>query len=501
MNAPPQTPPEKLAPNSPESEQAVLCSILMDSNRLFDVSTFLQPVDFFIVKNRWVFEAILALSEAHQSIDSLTVTEKLRNWTEGTSNRLDLIGGSAYLAEILNGDCHYYHIETYAKLVQAAAIRRRLLAAASAIAQTALEENAPIETIIDKAESTLYQVTERHAADEVESAGQIASRYYDQVESLYQKKTAMLGIPTGFNGLDQKLSGLQKGLLYVIGAPPGVGKTALTLHFAMHQAKQNIPSLFLSLEMSPEQLINRLIGSSMNLNTHDLQVGNLDDDQWKRFTDGLADVRKWPLMIDANPDLTIARLRGKARRLKHQAHIQAVYVDYLQLMHEPGYEKSREQEISAISRGLKLLAKELDIPVVVCAQLNRDVEKRADHRPQLSDLRESGAIEQNADVVMFLYRDDIYNPETTERPNQCDIITAKHRNGPTGIDTLYFRKEYTQFTGMERSKIDLGIEVEKPKSPIKPMLPTPKPAKPAPVYLPNWNEPKERDFDEEEFGR
>ncbi len=492
------TSPEKLAPNSPEAETAVLCSILTDSNRLFEVSAFLQPSDFFVVRHAWIYEAILSLSEARQSIDRLTVIDKLRAWGEGSTNRLDMVGGSAYIADLMNGDCHGLHIETYAKLVQTAAIRRRLLAAASAIAQTALEENSPIETIIDHAESALYKVTERRAADEVETAGQIATRYYDQVESLYQKKTTMLGIPTGFNGLDQKLSGLQKGLLYVVGAPPGVGKTALTLHFAMHQAKANIPAAFFSLEMSPEQLINRLIGSSMNLNTHDLQVGNLDEDQWKRFTDGLADVRKWPLLIDANPDLTISRLRSKARRLKHLAHIQAVYVDYLQLMHEPGYERAREQEISAISRGLKLLAKELDLPVVVCAQLNRDVEKRADHRPQLSDLRESGAIEQNADVVMFLYRDDIYNPETSERPNQCDIITAKHRNGPTGVDTLYFRKEYTQFTGMERKVLDLEKDWKPaPMSkPVAPMMP-----KPAKILLPNWNEPRTDREDEEEFGK
>lgn len=471
----------------------------MDANKLFEVSTYLQPSDFFTLKHQWIYEAILALSEARQSIDRLTVMEKLRNMPEGSSNRLESIGGAAYLAEIQNGDCHYFNIEAYAKLVQAAAIRRRLLAAAADIAQTALEENSPIETIIDHAESTLYKVTERHAADEVESAGQIASRYYDQVESLYQKKTTMLGIPTGFSGLDNKLSGLQKGLLYVVGAPPGVGKTALTLHFAMHQAKANIPCFFLSLEMSPEQLINRLIGSSMNLNTHDLQVGNLNDEQWKRFTDGLADVRKWPLLIDANPDLTISRLRGKARRLKHQAHIQALYVDYLQLMHEPGYERSREQEISAISRGLKLLAKELDIPVVVCAQLNRDVEKRADHRPQLSDLRESGAIEQNADVVMFLYREDLYK-ENSERPNQCDIITAKHRNGPTGVDTLYFRKEYTQFTGMEKKPLDLSgwhdAPLPAPAPALKPVL-----LRPAPVYLPNWTEPPDDDRDDGDDGK
>lgn len=451
-----ESPPEKLAPNSPEAECAVLGSLLYKPECFLEIANILTAADFFIVRNAWVWEAIEALSKAEppQAIDNLTVIEIMRTWKTGTGGyRLDAIGGSAYITGLINATADYEHAETYAYIVRNAAIRRRLLSAAADIATIALQENKPIQQILEHAESTFYGVSHIPQVTQVESAGAIANRYYDTVDQLHQKKADLLGVSTGYATLDKLTSGLQKKSIYIIAACTSMGKTTFALHLAMNGARNHVPALFLSLEMDRDQLINRLIGSSMNLNTQQLQLGDLNDDEWQRFTSGLSMVGRWPLFFDDNPDLSIAQLRTIIRRGIHEARIEVAYIDYLQLLNAPRRD-NREQQVSYLARGVKRLAMELDIPIVLCAQLSRKVEERQDKRPQLSDLRESGSIEHAADVVMFMYRDDKYH-ENSERPNQCDINIAKNRNGPLGMETLYFRKEYTQFTPMVKSKIDL----------------------------------------------
>jgi replicative DNA helicase len=446
--------PEKIAPHSVEGEEAVLGSILINPAALFEVAAFLQASDFFIVRNGWVWEAINAVHERGEAIDSLTVIQELRS-----RGQLDSVGGSAYITYLINNTPTHIHAETYGRIVERAAIRRRLLAAASDIAQTALEENAEINEVIDHAESTLFGVTERRLRKDMMPIRLAVSDYYDHVEYLYEHQDEPLGLPTGFTNLDQLLGGLQKGDLCIVAARPGVGKTSFMMSIARNastRAGKPTTIAVYSMEMSTEQLVQRLISAETGINSQRLRLGNLDEHEWGRFTEASAKLGNLRLFLDDTPAISVPQMRTKSRRLYREHGLDLVVVDYLQLMTAGvGRSENRVQEISYISRGLKELARELNVPVLAAAQLSRAVEQRQDKRPQLSDLRESGSIEQDSDVVMFIYRDELYN-EATDRPNQADILIAKHRNGPTGVVTLYFRKEVTQFADLEKRTIQLG---------------------------------------------
>ncbi len=445
--------PDQLAPHSIEAEEAVLGSILINPDVLSEVSAFLQGSDFFIVRNQWVYEAILTIHERGEAIDNLTIVQELRN-----QGRLESIGGSSYVAYLINNTPTHIHAETYGRIVERAALRRRLLAAASEIAQTALEENAEINEVIDHAESTLFGVTERRLRKELIPMRQAVSDYYDHVEYLHEHKDESLGLPTGFTDLDKLLGGLQKSDLCIIAARPGVGKTSFMLSIALNAARAAKPTTIavFSMEMSTEQLVQRLISAETGINSQKLRLGNLDEREWGLFVESTNKLGGLRLYLDDTPAVSIPQIRTKCRRLYREHNLDLVIIDYLQLMQAGiGRSDNRVQEISAISRGLKELARELNVPVLAAAQLSRAVEQRQDKRPQLSDLRESGSIEQDSDIVMFIYRDDMYN-ENSERPNQADILVAKHRNGPTGVITLYFRKEVTQFTNMAKSNINLS---------------------------------------------
>lgn len=500
--------PERLVPNSPEAEEAVLGSILICPDVLVDLADIVAPADFFLVKNDRVYQVLLRLFNAREAIDNLTVIEVLGQIPESAkkipdtlkpvppgdgTTWLDSVGGSAYITYLINNTPTHIHAETYARIVKRAAIRRRLFAAASDIANIALQENWPIEKVLSTAESTLFGVTNTAESAEIEPVSAVTARLYDDVAAMHTEQKAMLGIPTGYHALDRLLSGLQRKRLHIIAAPTRVGKTTFMLHLAMNQARlpEPIPSLFLSLEMDRQEIVTRMVASAFNLDTQKLQLGDLNEQEWKSFTDGLADVEHWPIYLDDTPDLDPARLKRLIRRWQHEAGIQVVYIDYLQLMESGRRFKGgeREQEITYICRSLKKVAMTLDIPLVLCAQLSRKVEDRADKKPQLSDLRESGSIEHTADVVMFIYRDDLYH-ENSERPNQADIIIAKHRNGPTGVIPLYFHKEYTQFSPLQTGTINLR---EGYGEPAPQQWPTPPPRRTAPILLGDGFGEKEQD--------
>ncbi|MEP7287443.1 MAG: replicative DNA helicase [Chloroflexota bacterium] len=608
--------PDQLAPHSVEAEEAVLGSVLINPDAILEVAAFLQASDFFIVRNAWVWDAITAIHERSEAVDNLTVIQELRS-----RDQLDSIGGPSYITHLINNTPTHIHAETYGRIVERAAIRRRLLASATRIGQLALEENAEISDVIDHAESELFAVTERRLRRDMIPLHIAASEYYDRIEYLYEHQDEPLGMPTGFTDLDQLLGGLQRSDLVIVAARPGVGKTSFMLSIALNAARLGTArTAIYSMEMSTEQLVQRLISAETTINSQKLRLGNLDEREWGVFVEATGKLSNLRIFMDDTPAISIPQMRTKSRRLYREHGLDLIIVDYLQLMSGGvGRNDNRVQEISTISRGLKELAREINVPVLAAAQLSRAVEQRQDKRPMLSDLRESGclagdtliylpdrgrsipirdlvgqsdfrvlslnpetwkfesaavsnafctgvkpvyrltmelgrniratanhkfltikgwkrldeltigdclalpemqteiqaqfavyadehsenpspnsekgwgevnwdkidsilpdgeadvydltvpaysnfiannvivhnSIEQDADIVMFIYRDDMYN-EASDRQNQADIIVAKHRNGPTGVVTLYFRKEVTQFTNMQKSNINLA---------------------------------------------
>ncbi|MCZ2094691.1 MAG: replicative DNA helicase, partial [Anaerolineae bacterium] len=439
------------APHSVEAEEAVLGSVLLNSDSLFEVASFLQPDDFFIVRNSWVWEAILRLQERNEQIDYVTVVEELRQ-----QGRLDDIGGAAYITYLINHTPSSIYAEAYGRIVERAAIRRRLLAAASEIAQLAHEESADINEVIDRSEASLFAVTERRLRKELVPINIAISDYYDRIEHLYEHRGEPLGVPSGFVDLDRLLGGLQKSDLIIVAGRPGMGKTSWLLSVALNAARARARVAIFSMEMSNEQIVQRLVSSETGISTQNLRLGKLDDREWTLFVEATGNLSNVRIFLDDTPAQSPIQMRTKCRRLYAEHGLDLIMVDYLQLMNSgSGRVENRVQEISFISRQLKQLARELNVPVLAAAQLSRAVEQRQDKRPQLSDLRESGSIEQDADVVMFIYREDAYN-ENTEKVNQADILVSKHRNGPTGVVTLYFRKELTQFSNLNRTGVDLA---------------------------------------------
>ncbi len=432
--------PDKMAPHNVEAEEAVLGSLLIDPEAIFRVSPFLRPDDFYIVKNGWIYEAILSLHERRQPADFVTVCDELEN-----RGQLEEVGGPAYITYLINAVPTSIHVEAYAHIVERTAIRRRLISAASQIASFAYQEDQNVDEVIDRAESVLFSVSQRRASRDLVPIRQVVADYYDRIAYLYEHRGEPLGVPTGFIDLDRLLGGLQRSDLVIIAARPGVGKTSLMLAIALAAARKYKQKVAIfSLEMSSEQLVQRLMSSETGIDSQRLRLGDLHEDEWPTFVEAAGRLSDTMLFIDDTPGLSAMQLRTKARRLHAEYGLDLIMVDYLQLMSGDFRSENRVQEISYISRSLKGLARELNVPLVAASQLSRAVEQRHDKRPILSDLRESGSIEQDADVVMFIYRDEMYNPDT-ELKNIADIIVAKHRHGPTGTVQLFFRKQLAQF--------------------------------------------------------
>ncbi len=436
--------PDKLVPHNVEAEEAVLGSLLIDPEALFRVSPFLKPDDFYIRKNGWIYETILTLQERREPIDFVTLCDELER-----QGRLEEIGGAAYVTHLINAVPSAIHVEAYGHIVEQDAIRRRLINAASRIAQLAYQEDQDIDQTVDRAEQALFSISERRITRDLAPVQEVIRSYYDRIEYLYDHQDEALGVPTGFVDLDRLLGGLQRSDLILLAARPSVGKTSLGISIARHAADLGQRVAIFSLEMSSEQVVQRMVSAETGIDAQRLRLGDLREREWPLFVQATGRLSDLPLYIDDTPSISVLQMRTKARRLHAEHGIDLILVDYLQLMTAGDrWSESRVQEVSYISRSLKGLARELDVPLVAISQLSRAVEQRSDKRPILADLRASGSLEQDADIVMFIYRDELYNPET-EQQNIAEVIVAKHRNGPTGTIQLFFRDRLAQFLDAE----------------------------------------------------
>jgi replicative DNA helicase len=442
--------PDKMAPHNVEAEQAVLGALLIDPDAIYKVNTFLVGEDFYVERHHWIYDAILDLNERSEAVDLLTLSDEL----ERRGHLVDL-GGAAYLTSLINATPTALNVEHYGRIVERTSTLRRLIGAAGEIAALAYEDTDDVGEAVDRAEQILFGVSQRRISRAMLPIRDVVSEYYDRIDYLYQHKGETIGVPTGFRNLDKILGGLQNSDLIIIAARPGMGKTSLMLSIAQNAARKYDQRVALfSLEMSAEQLVQRLISSETGIDSQRLRIGNLREDEWPTFIQATGALSETMIFVDDTPSISAMQVRTKARRLYAEYGLDLLIIDYMQLMQSDRRTENRVQEISFLSRALKGLARELNIPVVVASQLSRAVEQRTDKRPMLSDLRESGSIEQDADIVMFIYRDDYYTPET-EQPNIAEVIISKHRNGPTGMVPLFFRKELAQFLEVEMFREEL----------------------------------------------
>jgi len=442
---------DRLPPHSMEAEEALLGSLLIDPDALFEVNNFLRPEAFYRTQNRWIYEAILRLSDRREPVDLITLTEELRR-----SEQLEEVGGEAYIINLINMVPTAINAPSYGRLVEATSIRRKLVSAASAIANLAYDEKEDINIVIDRAEQTLFSISEERTTRDLVPIRQIAGDYLDRIQELRERGDDFVGIPTGFTELDRLLGGLNKSDLIIIAARPGMGKTSLQNAMALTAAtKHGKRVAMFNLEMSGEQLVQRMIAAETRIDSQRLRRGQLAEHEMPIFLEAVGRLSETRIFIDDTPSISPNQLRTKCRRLYAEHGLDLVMIDYLQLMQAERTTNNRVQEISEISRGLKGLARELNVPVIAAAQLSRAVEQRQEKRPLLSDLRDSGSIEQDADIVMFIYRDEYYNPDTTERPNIAELNIAKHRNGPTGTIDLYWHGKLATFRNLQRQEINL----------------------------------------------
>jgi len=451
LEAAPETSGPQLVPHSRESEEAVIGAVLINPEAYYDVAQFLQQDDFYIHRNQWVWQAFIALHDRNEAIDFVTVTEELDQM-----GHLADIGGAAYITKLINNVPSSLHAEAYGRRVEETAIRRRMLAAANKIAKLAYEENLSLETVMDDSEKAVFNVSERRLTRDLQPIRTVLSDYFDHIEELSQRDDALVGVPTGFFDIDKMLGGLQPSDLLIIAGRPGMGKTGFLLSALKNAAlthKKHV-AVF-SLEMSNEQLVQRLIAQETGINSTRLRTGKLSPDEWLLFTQAIEVLTDTHIFLDDTPALTPLQLRTKCRRLHLEYKLDLIVVDYLQLMGGDIRNNNRVQEVSEISRNMKILARELNVPVLAAAQLSRAVEQRSDKRPVLSDLRESGSLEQDADIVMFIYRPEVYEEDTALK-NLAEIIIAKHRNGPTGEVQLVFRKNLAKFENAATRDIDLS---------------------------------------------
>lgn len=431
---------EKLPPQNIPAEQSVIGAMLLDKNAIMQAVEILSPDSFYKEAHRYIYEAILSISDRNEPVDLITVTEELRK-----TGKLDAIGGSVYISDLLGSVPTAANVGYYARLVEEKAILRRLIEAGTAIVNDCFDEKNKVDFVLDNAEKTILEIAMKKARQGFFKIDNILKDVLDIMDKLYGKKEAITGIPSGFPDLDRLTAGFQNSDLVILAARPSVGKTALALNFAQNVAiKYKMPVAVFSLEMSKEMLAQRLLCAEAEVDSQKIKTASLSDGGWKRLMKAIERLSQAPIFIDDSPLLTAMEMRAKARRLKKEHNIGMIVVDYLQLMQGRQNIDNRVQEISEIARSLKTLAREIDVPVIALSQLSRAIEQRQDRIPRLSDLRESGEIEQTADMVFFIHRDDYYNP-TSDKGNIAQLIIAKHRNGPTGQIDLVFRKEFTKF--------------------------------------------------------
>jgi replicative DNA helicase len=435
----------RMPPQSPDAEASVLGALLIHAEAVSRAVEWLTPDDFYLDAHRLIFEAAVNLFNRAQPIDVVTVGEELRQ-----QNLLERVGGLAYLMELASLVPTAAHVEHYARFVKDTATLRRLIDTATRLVTESYKGEQSARELLDWAQQELFQLTQPGQRDVVK-LHDVLIETFNRLEQLYENKGKLVGVPTGFHDLDRITAGLQRSDLIIVAARPSMGKTMLCLNLARHVAvHEKVPVALFSLEMSREQLAMRLLSAEAELPAHRLRTGELDGDMWGQLSRALGHLSEAPIYIDDTPGISALELRAKARQLRVQHHVGLVIVDYMQLM-QGRRSENRQQEISDISRSLKALARELDVPVVALSQLSRAVESRTDKRPMLSDLRESGAIEQDADIVAFLYREDYYSKEA-ENPDVTELIVAKQRNGPTGTVHLLFKKDVGKFLSIARSQ-------------------------------------------------
>lgn len=435
-------------PHSLEAEEAVVGAVLINPEVYFDLAQFLVAEDFYIHRLRFIWESYIDLHERHIPIDILTVNEDLMN-----KGRLEEIGGEGYLVSLLNRVPTTLHAEAYGKIIEASAIRRKLLTAANSIATLALNEKELIDTVMGEAEKAIFNVGERRIRHDVVPIKTVLSEYFDHVGELARRGDEIVGVPTGFTDLDRLLGGLQPSDLLITAGRPGMGKTAMLLTIVNNAAvihKKRV-AVF-SLEMSNEQVVQRLISQQTGIDSQKLRTGKLTDEDWPVFNQAIGILGDTKIYLDDTPGLTPIQLRTKCRRLAMEFGIDLIILDYLQLMSSDTRNDNRVQEVSHISRSLKQLAREMRVPLIAAAQLSRAVEQRSDKEPQLSDLRESGSLEQDADIVMFIYREE----KDPTMSNVTHLKVAKHRNGPVGQIDLIFRGNLTKFENAATRNVDFS---------------------------------------------
>ncbi len=434
---------EKAIPANLEAEEAVLGALLIDVEAIARVAPFLKPADFYSERNRVIYAARLDLHERREPGDFVTICDELARL-----GKLDEVGGPAFLTSLINAVPTAVHVEHYAHIVERCAIMRRLIQAAGKIAEIGYANPSDVDAALDAAEQALFNVSQRRVSQDFTSLRDALRDYFDQIDYLHEHKGEIVGVPTGFHDLDQLTGGLHPSDLIIVAGRPAVGKTSFAISLARNTAvrfKQAV-AVF-SLEMSVEQLTQRLLCMEASVDSQRLRSGFIDEFEWRRISEAFGVLSETPIFIDDTAGLSLMEMRMKARRLKAEHDVKLVVVDYLQLMQGRGLE-NRVQEVSEISRGLKALARELDVPVIALSQLSRAIESRQDHRPMLSDLRESGSIEQDSDIVIFVHREELYNPQT-DKKNIADLIIAKHRNGPIGQIPLRFFPSQTRFADLE----------------------------------------------------
>ena len=438
---------QRKMPHDADAEQAVLSSILMDKDAAAEAFEILKAEDFYSPENKAVYEAAFQLYTKGEPIDVVTVKNQLEE-----NGVFAEIGGVETLANIAAAVGSSVNVKSYAKIVEEKSVLRRLIKLSGDISETSYKANDDINSILDKAEKGIFDVMQNRNTDSFASIMDVAFDAFSNIEKIYNSSEKITGISTGFTDFDNKTAGLQKSDLILIAARPSMGKTAFVLNVAQHAAlKENVPVAIFSLEMSKEQLVNRMLCAEALVDAQKVRTGELNNDDWNKMVEGMGRLSEAPIYIDDTPGITAMDIRAKCRRLKLEKGLGLVVIDYLQLMSGSGRSDSRQQEISEISRSLKAVAREIEAPVIALSQLSRACEARSDHRPMLSDLRESGAIEQDADLVAFLYRDEYYFPEKTEKKNMAELIIAKQRNGPTGTVNLTWLGQYTKFANMANS--------------------------------------------------
>jgi replicative DNA helicase len=438
---------QRLPPQNLEAETSVLGGVLLENEALNKVIEVLQEGDFYREAHRRIFSAIVHLYEHSEPVDLITLSEVLK-----TRSALDDIGGIEYLNSLVNSVPTAANISYYAKIIKEKAILRKLINRATEIVSQSYSNSGDVDDFIDQAERTIFEISEDRIRPSFYPIKDLIKSSFKTIERLYEKRQLITGVPTGFQKLDELTSGLQPADLIIIAGRPSMGKTSFALNIAQHASIQaSVPAAIFSLEMSKEQLAIRMLCSEARVDAHRLRGGFLSESDWPKLTRAAGSLSEAPIFIDDTPGLSALEMRAKSRRLKIEHNLGLVIVDYLQLMRGRSSSETREQEISDISRSLKALAKELSVPVIALSQLNRRVEERGDKRPQLSDLRESGAIEQDADVILFLYRDEVYS-KSEENKGKAEVIVGKQRNGPTDTVNLAFLDRYTRFENLSGLK-------------------------------------------------